>query len=376
MTSTHLVLFMTRGSSLRRWEIDGVFERETALHLRLREQLAGISIVTYGGDDELDFQARLPGFQILYNKTKLPAALYSLMAPLLHHKELRNATIFRSNQIDGAWTAVIAGLLYHKPVIVRAGYLWSEFVERLPLRVWKKRIVRWLQRFVLQRATMVVVTTQEMQQQVTSAYGVRAQRVSVIPNYVDTKRFHPIAGVEKIPGRICFVGRLEPQKNLYALIEAVAAVPGAFLVCFGDGRQREGLAARADELNVRVEFRGRVSNEQLPLEINRSEIFILPSFYEGHPKALLEAMACGAAVIGTRVTGIQEVIDDGVTGLLCETSASDIARALNQLLGDSVLRQKVGAAASVFAAQEYSLDSVVEKETALLHRIFAAETDA
>jgi glycosyltransferase involved in cell wall biosynthesis len=376
MTSTHLVLFMTRGSSLRRWEIDGVFERETALHLRLREQLAGISIVTYGGDDELDFQARLPGFQILYNKTKLPAALYSLMAPLLHHKELRNATIFRSNQIDGAWTAVIAGLLYHKPVIVRAGYLWSEFVERLPLRVWKKRIVRWLQRFVLQRATMVVVTTQEMQQQVTSAYGVRAQRVRVIPNYVDTKRFHPIAGVEKIPGRICFVGRLEPQKNLYALIEAVAAVPGAFLVCFGDGRQREGLAARADELNVRVEFRGRVSNEQLPLEINRSEIFILPSFYEGHPKALLEAMACGAAVIGTRVTGIQEVIDDGVTGLLCETSASDIARALNQLLGDSVLRQKVGASASVFAAQEYSLDSVVEKETALLHRIFAAETDA
>ncbi len=366
---------MTRAISLHAWAADGVFDRETALHLRLRERLGIMSIVTSGGSEELEFQSRLPGFQILYNRWGVPADFYSLVAPFLHRKPLQSATLFRSNQIDGAWAAVIAGIIYRKPVIVRAGYLWMEFIDQSSFGVWKKRVVGWLQKFVLQKAAMVVLTTKEMEQQVISVYGVLPQRITVIPNYVDTDRFHPMAEIEKIPGRVCFVGRLEPQKNLHALMEAVATIPGAFLVCFGDGGQRKELAALADELNLRVEFKGRVSNEQLPIEISRSEVFILPSFYEGHPKALLEAMACGAAVIGTRVSGIQEVINDGVTGLLCETSASDIARVLKLMLQNRILRKELGAAATAFATQEYSLDSVVEKEMAMLNRLLSTKID-
>lgn len=364
---------MTRAISLRDWELGGVFDRETALPIRLAERIGQLSIVTCGGKDELDFQARLPNIQILPNQWNLPANFYSLVAPLLHRKHLGRASIFRSNQIDGSWAAIIAGMLYRKPVIVRAGYLWMEFVEHSPLSHWKKWLVRLLQRFVLQKATMVVLTTEEMKQQVIAKYNVPSHRVTVIPNYVDTNLFRPVEGTEKIAGRICFVGRLEPQKNLPALFEAVAAVPGTSLVCFGDGTQRQELAELAHRLNIQVEFRGRISNQELPLEINRSEVFILPSHYEGHPKALIEAMACGAAVIGTRVPGIQEVIEDGVTGLLCEPSASDIARALKTLLADNDLRARLGAAASVFATKAYSLDSVVEREMALLQHLLHAE---
>jgi glycosyltransferase involved in cell wall biosynthesis len=236
--------------------------------------------------------------------------------------------------------------------------------------------VYWLQHFVLGQASAVVLTTAAMQQTVRTVYGVPDSRITVIPNYVDTALFRPERAISKVPGRICFVGRLEPQKNLHALIEALAVVtrsfPAAHLVCIGDGALGQELSTLAQKLKVNVEFRGRVANALLPGEINRSEVFVLPSLYEGHPKSLIEAMACGAAVLGTRVTGIQEVIAHGETGLLCEPTAQEMARALMTLLGDPELRRRVGGAARHFAEQAYSLDAVVQQELALLHKLCGA----
>src|SRR3546814_18364330 len=76
--------------------------------------------------------------------------------------------------------------------------------------------------------------------------------------------------------------------------------------------------------------------------INAGRIFVLPSSYEGHPKTLLEAMACGAAVIGTDVPGIREVIEDGRTGLLCAPTAAALRDAIERLLSDEPLRRRLG----------------------------------
>jgi glycosyltransferase involved in cell wall biosynthesis len=104
----------------------------------------------------------------------------------------------------------------------------------------------------------------------------------------------------------------------------------------------------------------------LPEEINRSAVFVLPSLYEGHPKALIEAMSCGVAVVGTDVDGIRDVIRHGETGLLCEPTTDALAATLNRVLSDAALRNRLGQAAREFVVREYSLERVVALELATL----------
>lgn len=96
----------------------------------------------------------------------------------------------------------------------------------------------------------------------------------------------------------------------------------------GDGDNRSHLEKLAIENRSKVTFAGVMMQNQIPFELNRSMAFILPSFYEGHPKALIEAMACGLPVIGTNVPGVRELIVHGKTGLLCSPDSDSIRNAI------------------------------------------------
>jgi len=100
-------------------------------------------------------------------------------------------------------------------------------------------------------------------------------------------------------------------------------------------------------------------------------VFVLPSQYEGTPKALLEAMACGLAVVGTNVPGIRELIQDGVNGLLCEPDVKAISEAIARLLNDAELRARLGRAARRFVEERYAQSKVVETEARLLTTLMA-----
>jgi len=148
-------------------------------------------------------------------------------------------------------------------------------------------------------------------------------------------------------------------------------VPAARLKLVGDGPLRSYLEDLAKELGVteRVVFAGRKPSSQLPAILNRAQAFALTSHYEGHPKALIEAMACGVAVLGTDVEGIRNVIRHEETGLLCPPSPEGIAAALTRLLEDAPLREKLGRGAREFAIREYSLDRIAQQELALLAEV-------
>ena len=150
------------------------------------------------------------------------------------------------------------------------------------------------------------------------------------------------------------------------LIDAVTGLDVDF-VLVGQGPQREELAARAAANGASVSFLGRVPNTHLPGILNNWDAFVLPSFYEGHPKAVLEAMACGLPVIGTRVQGIVELIADGETGLLCETDAGSIRQALERIAEDGALRTKLGQNARRYVEKHFALERVVDMEMAMLN---------
>jgi len=367
----HLALFLTRGTPLRAWDRTGMLVRETAIYKRMRPHLAGISLVTCGGEDELEYQSRVGDMQILYNRWGLDANSYSLLAPILHRSALRQATVYKTNQLDGAWTAFLAGILYRKPVIVRAGYLWADFLTQSGRRDWKTRLAHLLQRFVIAQARQVILTTDSMKRRIVERDGSRADKIAVVPNYVDTDLFRPMPEVRKVSKRICFVGRLEPQKNVAVLLSALRNLDAASLVLVGDGSERQALAATVQEHRLSVEFLGNLPHDQVPQVINSGEVFVLPSLFEGHPKALIEAMSCGAAVVGTNVDGIGDLIRHEETGLLCEPTASDLARILSRLLADSELRVRLGESARAFVKQQFSLDGVVARELEIVRDVIS-----
>jgi len=161
------------------------------------------------------------------------------------------------------------------------------------------------------------------------------------------------------------VGRLdEQQKAQTAALEALRGVPTeprrSVLLSVGAGSLRGILEARAAELGIgdRVIFTGRLSTVQPAL--NMADVAILPSRNEGLPFALLEAMASGLPVIASRIAGIPEVVEDGVSGLLIKPAdAQELRSKLCLLYVDHELRARLGRAAQETVRIKFSLRSMV-----------------
>jgi glycosyltransferase involved in cell wall biosynthesis len=187
----------------------------------------------------------------------------------------------------------------------------------------------------------------------------------VVPNYVQTDLFIPRPEVEKCFD-IVFVGRGTEQKNLDALFEALCRLRDTdrdvSLLMIGSCCDRDDLRELADRERLRVEFAGRKSTRELPGQLNRAKMYILPSLYEGHPKTLLEAMSCGMACIGANVEGIREEIEHGGTGWVCEPDGESIARSIGALLDDGKLRARLGEAARRHIVENLTLEKVAALE--------------
>ena len=169
--------------------------------------------------------------------------------------------------------------------------------------------------------------------------------------------------VAKEKGRLLFVGRLIQQKNLFSLLDAVKDICGVHLVIIGRGRLRDDLIIKAKKENINVTFIDRVNNCDLPKEYNKSELFVLPSFFEGNPKVLLEAMACGLPVLGADTRGISNIVKDRVSGFLCKTDSDSIKGTISTALSssDSHLKE-LGRNAREYVKMGYDLNKLTQEE--------------
>ena len=365
-----MILFFTYRVSLRMWVEQGIAERETEVYRRLLPRLGRVAFVTYGSGDAA-LEPMLGGIRVLPRPARLGMAAMSLLAPWLYRRELRAASVLKTNQASGAWTAVVAKWLFRKPLIVRCGYPWSFNYSRQSPRWWRRGLVRLLERLAVRAADRVVVTSAAAGEYLVREHGVDAARVRLVPNAIDVARFTPDPAAVRDKGCVIFVGRLAPEKNLRALVEAVARVPGARLRLVGEGPERAALEEAARRAGAAVEFMGTVTNDAVPGLLNTATLFALPSHYEGQPKALLEAMACGLPVVGADVPGIREAVRHGETGWLCAPEAESLARALRALLDDGALRERLGRQARAAIEREHAVEAVVQRELAVIREVVA-----
>ncbi len=169
-----------------------------------------------------------------------------------------------------------------------------------------------------------------------------------------------------VPNLLC-LGRLVPAKGQHVLLEAVARLRDSGttfrLTVVGDGPDRQSLERRATELGLAesVEFTGAVGQDEVHRYYDCADIFVLPSFAEGVPVVLMEAMAKEIPVISTRITGIPELIQHDRSGLLVSAAdAQALADAIQRLIDDPELRKRLGAEGRKKVLDEYDLEKNIQ----------------
>ena len=202
---------------------------------------------------------------------------------------------------------------------------------------------------------------------------VSAEKLTVLPNGMDTAAWRPDAQVRALTrGELGWgeafvwvaVGRLEPVKDYPTLLAAMARVPEpSRLVIAGAGPLRDGLAGLAARLGLgqRVRFLG--FQPEVRRWLQAADGFVLASRWEGLPMALLEAAACGLPIVATDVPGTREAIDDGRTGRLAAAGNPDsLAAAMTATMRDShELRRAMGSMARERVIEEFGLEAVLDR---------------
>lgn len=216
----------------------------------------------------------------------------------------------------------------------------------------RSRLVQAAVRWTLRGAARVLVLTPGWADALQRAAGPLRCAVAwnPVPPLAAAPDPAPSAGAVGAP-RVLFLGRLRDKKGVYDLLRAWPAVlarhPGARLLLGGDG-ELAAAAALARELGVEasVELPGWLDGSAKAAALRRATVFVLPSYFEGLPISLLEAMAAGVPVIATPVGGVPDLIEAERNGLLVPAGdVSGLAEALRRLLDDAALAQRLVAAA-------------------------------
>ncbi|HEY3110924.1 MAG TPA: glycosyltransferase [Chloroflexota bacterium] len=221
-----------------------------------------------------------------------------------------------------------------------------------------------IERRVSRGADAIVASTEAERQSLVEQYGARAERIAVMPPGVDLQLFAPVdRGVARaalgLSGEVLlFVGRIDPVKGLDTLLEAIALLrhrPGLQLLVAGgagaahaadpDEAHLRGLARKLGVAD-RVLWLGPVEQERLPLYYSGADVCVVPSRYESFGLVALEALACGAALVASRVGGLPSIVRDGENGLLVPwRTPAEFAGRIEQLLNDPELAARLRRAA-------------------------------
>ncbi len=261
--------------------------------------------------------------QLYVPRVGLPVAVPLYLASLLPHRDrLRSADVVLATWAypDGC-AAVLAARAAGKPCVVKVHGSDVNVVLRT-------RAARAVAARVLPLADAVIAVSRPLADELVSL-GVPRERVHLVMNGVDSALFHPrdrrsaraALGVRADARVVLFVGRLEPQKGIRELLDAFerlrARIPFATLALVGDGVSRDEVRARIARWDPgAVRLLGALSPGEVATWMGASDVVTLPSWAEGTPNVVLEALASGRPVVATRVGGIPDVLRDERSGIV------------------------------------------------------------
>ncbi|MFF2276332.1 glycogen synthase [Agromyces sp. NPDC058126] len=331
-------------------------------------------------------------------------ALSTMAVDLLMAGDAAGADLVHSH----TWYANFAGLtakrLHGVPHVVTAHSLE-------PLRPWKAeqlgggyRLSSWVERTAFEDADAVIAVSEGMRRDILRAYpALDPSKVDVVVNGIDLTDWAPshdadavrVLGVDPDRPSIVFVGRITRQKGLPYLLRAARLLPPEvqLVLCAGAPDTDEIMAevtALVDGLRTErdgvVWIDRHLPRHELTALLTAATTFVCPSIYEPLGIVNLEAMACGAPVVGTATGGIPEVVDDGVTGVLVpieqaddgtgtpldpERFVRDLADALTRVVADPARAAEMGAAGRRRAETHFAWDTIAARTIEVYERVLA-----
>ena len=335
--------------------------------------------------------------------TEANPALQAMGVDLQIAQDVAGADLVHSHTWYANAAGHLASLLHGIPHVVTAHSLE-------PLRPWKAeqlgggyRVSGWIEATAFAGAAAVIAVSEGMRRDILRSYPwLDEQRVQVVHNGIDLDRWHAVdepelvreLGIDPDRPSVVFVGRITRQKGLPYLLRAAAMLPPEvqLVLCAGAPDTPEILAeVEAGVRALQAERTGVVwldrmlSQHELSAVLTQATTFVCPSVYEPLGIVNLEAMACGAAVVGTATGGIPEVVDDGATGRLVpieqlddgtgtpldpERFVADLARILTEVVADPESARRMGEAGRLRAQNEFSWSSIATRT----RQIYAALT--
>jgi glycosyltransferase involved in cell wall biosynthesis len=248
----------------------------------------------------------------------------------------------RVDVVLGAWAypdgfaSVVIGNMLGVPTVVK---LHGSDMNVVASWAGPRRRLEW----ALPRAERVVAVSRPLAD-AAAALGVRRERIDIVPNGVDRTVFRPQdranarreLGLLADTPLVLYVGHITEQKGAFDLVRAFHAkrssLRGAQLVMVGDGAGVGACRALALRLGVPISLVGAVPHEQIPTWLAACDLLSLPSWHEGTPNVVLEALASGRPVVATRVGGIPDVVSDDVGALVSPRDHEALGDALSQVL--------------------------------------------
>jgi alpha-maltose-1-phosphate synthase len=318
-------------------------------------------------------------------------ALQTISADLSMTAAVAGADLVHSHTWYANLAGFLAARLYGIPHVVTTHSLE-------PLRPWKAEqlgggyaLSSWCERTAVESASAVIAVSDGMREDVLAAYpAVPASRVQVIRNGIDTVEYCPDPatdvldrfGVDPRRPSVVFVGRVTRQKGLPVLLRAAAGLDRSaqLVICAGQADTPEleaevaelGRELRASRSGV-IWISGMLAKREVIQLLTHATVFACPSLYEPLGIVNLEAMACGTAVVGSRVGGIPEVVADGETGLLVPPAdPGALADAMNVLVADQSLAAGMGRRGRARAEAEFGW-AAIAAQTAALYAELGAE---
>jgi glycosyltransferase involved in cell wall biosynthesis len=260
-----------------------------------------------------------------------------------------------------AWYARLRGV----PVIMfpRGGSVIDDCKDSAFTRAW----VRWSFR----GARTIVCQSESWRDFAIDVLGFLPSNVAVIRNWTATRELLDV-GANRVARhessvRLLFLGWLEREKGIFELIEAcreLAKCRRFTLDIAGEGNasaEARSLVAK-HELQEVVRFRGWLRGQDLRLALTDADVLVLPSWAEGLPNAMIEAMAARLAIVVTSVGAIPELIKDRIGGLLVEPKdARSLARALDEVVADGELRESLACEAYKIATRDFEVEAAVDR---------------
>jgi alpha-maltose-1-phosphate synthase len=332
-------------------------------------------------------------------------AIQTLGTDLEIVSDVAGADVVHSHTWYANFAGHLASLLHGIPHIVTAHSLE-------PLRPWKAEqlgggyaVSSFIEKTAYEGAAAIVAVSDGMRNDILRSYpALDPSRVRVIYNGIDTAAWHPVEDPELLAGlgvdgsrpSIVFVGRITRQKGLPYLLRAAEQLPPEvqLVLCAGAPdtpqilAEVEGLVEGLQKTRDGVVWLDRLlSRHELCTLLTAATTFVCPSVYEPLGIVNLEAMACGAAVVGTATGGIPEVVVDGVTGRLVpidqaddgtgtptdpERFVADLARVLTEVATDPARAREYGEAGRRRAAEDFSWATIAEQTAALYAEVTAS----